>query len=100
MLRGRDDLQLDVADEQVVERLLADQAHQVSPGSCGLSVGDVPAGEVATPGVKDLARLHRHLDRLPDLLPRCVPIDVVELVEIDVVGLQPAQARIERLANV
>src|SRR5688572_1786404 len=100
MLRGRNDLELDVADEQVVERLLADQAHEISPGSGGLSVGDVPAGEVATAGVEELAGLHRDLDRLPDLLPRRVPIDVVELVEIDVVGLQPAQTCIERSADV
>jgi hypothetical protein len=31
-------------------------AHQGSPGSSGLRAGDVPAGEVATPGVEDLAR--------------------------------------------
>src|ERR671917_2469856 len=100
MLRSRDDLQLDVADEQVVQRLLADQTHQVPPGSGGLSISDVPAGEVATAGVEDLAGLDCHLDRLPDFLPRSVPIDVVELVEIDVVGLQSAQACIERPADV
>src|SRR5919112_3261607 len=100
MLRRRNDLELDVADDQVVERLLTDEAHQVPPGSGGLRVGDVPAGEVATAGVKDLAGLNCHLDRLPDLLPRTVPINVVELVEIDVVGLQPPQTCIKRPADV
>ena len=51
--RGRrhvDGEPVDVADQQVVERLLADQAHQVSPDSGGLYVGDVPAREVASGG--------------------------------------------------
>src|SRR5262249_28827004 len=33
-----------------------------------------------------------HLERLPDLLPGRVPVDVMHLVEVDVVGLQPSQA--------
>jgi hypothetical protein len=59
MLCGRDDLELDVADDQVVQRLLADQAHQVSFGRDGLRISDLPAGEVAAAGVEDLARLQR-----------------------------------------
>src|SRR6187551_3573023 len=99
MLSGRNHLELYVTDEQVVERLFADQSHEVSPSSSGLRLGDMPAGEIAAAGVEDFASLHRQLDRLPDLLPRCVPIDVVELIEIDVVGLQPAQTRIECSAD-
>src|SRR4029077_7238066 len=49
-------------------------------------------GEVAAAGVQPLALRHEHLERLPDLVPRRVPIDVVHLVEIDVVGLEAAQA--------
>ena len=58
------------------------------------------AGEVAAPDVEHLALLHEHVHRLPDLVPRRVAVDVVHLVEVDVVGLQPAQAVVARLADV
>ena len=40
------------------------------------------------------------LHRLPDLVPRRVAVDVVHLVEVDVIGLQPAQALFARAADV
>ena len=41
--------------------------------------------------VEHLALRDQRLHRLPDLVPRRRPVDVVHLVEVDVVGLQPAQ---------
>ena len=38
--------------------------------------------------------------RLPDLLPGRVAVDVVELVEVDVVGLEALQAALEGAADV
>src|SRR5690606_17232446 len=55
-------------------------------------LGDMPSGEVAAADVDHLARLYELLHRLPDLLPGRVPVDVVHLVEVDVIRLQPAQA--------
>ena len=58
-----------------------------------LRLRDVPAGEVATSRRRGPCPARRSdLHRLPDLVPRRVPVDVVHLVEVDVVGLQPPQA--------
>ena len=58
--------------------------------------GYVPGGEVAAADVADLALADQLLHRLPDLLPRRGPVDVVHLVQVDVVGPQPSQARLAR----
>ena len=65
-----------------------------------LRLRDVPAREVAAAHVKDLALLHQHLHRLPHIFPRRGALDVVHLVQVDVVGLEPAQAGVARLADV
>ena len=81
-------------------RLLAHQAHEVAPGRRLLRLGDVPAGEVRRADVQDLALGPQHLHRLPDLVPAGAPVDVVHLVEVDVVGLQPLQAGVAGPADV
>src|SRR6202035_2036259 len=97
---GGQHLKLDPPGGQVVQRLLADQAEEAaSPGGLA-GLGDVPAGEVGGPGVKDLALRDEHLHRLPDLVPRGVPVDMVHLVQVDVVGPQPAQRRVAGAADV
>jgi hypothetical protein len=65
-----------------------------------LGLGDVPAREVAAADVKDLACGDGDADRLPDLVPRSSPVNMAELVEVDVAGLQPGKARIQRAADV
>jgi hypothetical protein len=84
----------------VVQRLLAHQSGEVATAGLGLRGGDVPTGEVAAAGVEDLALRHRGLHGLPDLVPRGVPVNVVKLEQVDVVGLQPLQALVERAADV
>ena len=91
-LAGRDDLELDHAGIQVVQALLGDQTEEVPAGRDAVGPGDVPAGEVAAADVDDLALADELLHRLPDLLPGRVPINVVHLIQVDDVGLQPAQA--------
>ncbi len=100
VLGGRDDLQLDGALQQVVDRLLAGETEEVAGLRALLRLGDVPAGEVAGADVDDLALGDQHLHRLPDLLPGSRPVDVVHLVEVDVVGLQPPQAGIDGAPDV
>jgi hypothetical protein len=70
-LCGWQDLALDVADEQVVDGLLADQAGVVALLRGRLGLGDVPAGEVAASGVQDFALLYGDLDGLPDRRSYC-----------------------------
>ncbi len=100
VLGGRDDLHLRAALGQVVQALLADQAEGAAPGGGLVRLGDVPAREVRGAGVEDLALLHQHVDGLPDLVPRRVPVDVVELVQVDVVGPEPFQAGVHGPADV
>src|SRR3954449_2911324 len=88
---GGDHLELDVAGEQVVDRLLADQALEMAPGGRLVGRGDLPARVVGGADVEHLALGDQRLARLPDLLPRRLQVDVMELVEVDPVGLQPAQ---------
>jgi hypothetical protein len=61
---------------------------------------NVPAGDIAAADVRHFALANQLLHRLPDLVPRRAPIDVVHLVEIDVVGLQPPKAGLARSADV
>jgi hypothetical protein len=98
--QGGDDLELDGAGGQVVEALLADQAHEVPLAGELLGRCDVPAGEVAAADVEHLAFADELFHRLPHLLPRRRPVDVVHLVEVEVIGLQPAQAVLTGLADV
>src|SRR5262249_1388241 len=66
----------------------------------GVRLRDVPAREVAAPGIEHLALTHQHLECLPNLVPRCVTVDVMHLVEVDVVRLEPSQALVARTADV
>ena len=67
---------------------------------CLLRLRDVPAREVAAAHVDDFALLHQHFHGLPHFFPRRAAIDVVHLVEIDVIGLQAAQAFFAGAADV
>src|SRR5437016_4585796 len=88
------------ARRQAVDALLRHQTQEVARRRRGARLRDLPAGEVAAPDVEHLPLLDEHLHRLPQLVPRRVPVDVVHLVEVDVVGAQAAQAALARLADV
>src|SRR4051794_33116779 len=100
VLRCRQHLELDRALRQVVERLLADEAEEVALPRRLLCCSKVPPGEVAAADVQDLALRPQRFHRFPDLVPRSVPIDVMHLVEVDVVGLQPLERTVTRKADV
>ena len=89
-----DHLQLHGPHGEVVQALLRRQAHEVACRGGALGEGHVPGGEVAAADVADLALADQLLHRLPDLLPRRRPVDVVHLIQVDVIGLQPPQARL------
>ena len=95
-----DQFQLHGSHGEVIEALLGRQAREVPCRGGALREGHVPGGEVAAADVADLALADQLLHRLPDLLPRRGPVDVVHLVQVDVIGLQPPQARFRRAADV
>jgi len=88
----RNDFQLDGARVEVVEALLADQPQHLAPRGDAVGLGNVPGGEVAAADVDDLAFTDELLHRLPDLVPRCIAINVMHLIEIDAIGAQAPQA--------
>ena len=99
-LRSGDQLQLHGSHGEVVQALLGGQAHEVPCRGGALGEGHIPAGEVAAADVADLALADQLLHRLPDLLPRRGAVDVVHLVQVDVIGLQPPQARLAGASDV
>src|SRR5205823_428852 len=72
--------------------------HVQPPGGLAC-LRDVPAGVVAGAGVDDFALFHEDIDGLVNLFPRRVAVDVVHLVQIDAIGLEPAEAAFARLAD-
>src|SRR5258708_15951983 len=82
-------LELYVAIDQVVERLLRDEPEEVARLRRLARLRDVPTREVRRADVEHFALLYERLHRLPNLVPRRVAIDVVHLVKIDVIGFQP-----------
>ena len=57
--------------------------------------GDLPGGVVGQPDVADLALPDQIVVDRKGLLQRRVRVGVVGVVEVDVVGLQAAQARLD-----
>src|SRR5262249_38131814 len=87
----RRNLQSGFPNRQSLSALLGDETKEVPAPRLLVGLGDVPSSEVAAPRVDALARLHERLHGLPDLVPWAAAIDVVELVEVDMVGLQPPE---------
>jgi len=76
--------------EQVVLRLLGHEADESAVPGLHLTLGQAPAGEVAGPGVEHVAVAHHPLEGAPQLLGGDLLIDVMDLVKVDPIGLQPA----------
>ena len=98
--QGGDPLHLHGSQGEVVQALLGCQTQKVPGGGGALGEGHVPAGEVPAADVADFALADQLLHRLPDVLPRRGPVDVVHLVRVDVIGLQPPHARLARAPDV
>src|ERR1700722_17241884 len=99
-LAGGQHLQLDRARREVVQGLLAYQPEHRAAGGSLLGLGDVPAREVRRAHVNDLALGAQDVHGLPDLVPRRAAVHVVHLVQVDVVGPQPAQRLLTRPADI
>ena len=98
--RGGQHLELDRALHQVVQRLLTREAGEMTAVRRFLGLHEVPAREVRRADVEDLPLLDERVHRLPDLVPRRLPVDVVHLVQVDVVGLETTQRRLARAPDV
>ena len=86
--------------EQAVLVLGADEGRQVLRLGDPLGLGDLPAGVVAAADVAHLAGAHHVVQRAQRLFDRRAVVGQVHLVEVDVVGVEAAQAGVERVHEV
>jgi hypothetical protein len=100
LLTGRHHLGLDLALEQAVPVLRADERGQVAGPGGPVGVGDLPTGEVGVAQVAHLARADQVVEGGQRLLDRGGRVGLVQLVEVEVVGLEPAQRGLDRAHDV
>lgn len=93
-------LGLDLPVQQRVRELEADHRTQRVCLGVGLRAGRVPARHVGQARVADLARRHQVVQGVHDFLDRREPVPGVQQVQVDVVGAQPPQRRIQRADEV
>ena len=82
---------------QRVVDLLTDKALVAAAGAYPEGLQELPAGVVRAADVADLAGTDEAVERLERFLERGLAIPLVHLIEVDVVGAEPAQARLARL---
>src|SRR5262249_30911105 len=85
----------DLAVEEIVERL---QAGEGLPASGPAEVDrflQLPAAVIAGAEIADLALPHEVVDAALRLLEGRVRVPHMDLVEVDIVGLEPAEARLD-----
>ena len=97
VVAGRQHLAFHVALQQRIEVLGRDEAGLA--GRAPVGVGDLPAAVVGVAEVADLALGDQVVQRPQGLVYRGVGVRLMVLVEVDVVGVQAAQAVFDRLQN-
>ena len=96
----REHLTLYLAEQQVVARL-----HRVEPGqperlAAPDGADQLVGEEIRTPDVADLALMDEIVERAERLVDRGLCIEPMQLIEIDVVGLQATQGRVNGVEDV
>ncbi len=94
--RDRHQLVLRVARLERVEDLLGHEALVAVPVGHGERLHQLPAAVVRRAHVADLAVAQERVERLQRLVERRLAVPLVHLVEVDVVGPEPPQARLAR----
>src|SRR5207245_7506148 len=96
----REQLALDLAEEQVVAGLHALEARQTDVLAAPERAGDLIREVVRAADVARLAGAHDIVERPQALVHRRRRIGMVELVEVDVVGAETAQRTLDRVEDV
>ena len=99
-LAQREQLPLDLAEQQVVARLHRLEAHEVARLAPPDRARQPVREEVRAPDVARLPGPDDGVEGLERLVDRRVGIREVQLVEVDVVGAEPAQRRVDRVEDV
>ena len=82
------ELALDAAVEEVVGRLLADEARGAQLLGDVVGLADLPGGEGGAAGVADLALALEEVEGAEGLVDGNLGLGAVDLVEVDVVRLE------------
>ena len=96
----REQLRFDVAEQEIVARLHAVEARQTQSVTDPQPLGQQPGGIVGAADIAHFAAVHQVIQRPQRLIERRLGVGGVHLVEVDIVGLQAAQAGLDRLEDV
>src|SRR6266702_426827 len=97
---GREQIRLDAAHHEAVFVLAGNEAADIHRARGELGLGDPPGRKIRIADVADLALMHEVVERVQGFFHRRQRIVIVLLIEVDVVGLQPCQARFHRRHDV
>ena len=92
----RDRVLLHGAAQDAVFVLRGDEPMQIGAARGLVGLDQLPAGEIGVADMADLALPDQIVERAQRLLDRYRRIGMVQLIEIDPIGLQAAQARLDR----
>ncbi len=98
--RHRDQLALDAAIQQVVGRLLGHEAVEAEFFGRPQRFHHLPGGKGAGAEIAHFARAHQVIQRAQRLVDGDIGLGAVNLVEVDIVGLQAAQRGVALLDDV
>lgn len=91
----RDHLRLRDPPQHRIVRLVGDQRHPVLGGE-RTGPHDLLGGPLGGARVQDLALAHQIGQRQEGFLERCPVVEPLELVDVEVVGLQPVERGVQR----
>ena len=97
ILQQRDHLALELAAGQRIVGLRALEALEPFGARDGQRLHQLPREQVRAADVADLARTHQIVERPQRVLDAGQRIEPVDLIQVDVVGVEPFQARFHRL---
>ena len=96
ILQQRNHLALELAADQRVVRLRAPEALEPLLARDRQRLHQLPRGQVRAADVADLAGAHEIVERAQRVLDVRQRIEAMDLIEVDVVGAEPPQARFDR----
>ena len=99
-LARRNDFQLNGPVDEIVQALLAHEAHEVPRLGNFIRLRNMKTSEVGRTHVGDFPLGYERFHSLPHFLPWGVSVDVVHLVQLDMVGLHAFERRFTRAPNV
>ncbi len=99
-LAGGDTFGFRLSGKQTVMILCRHKTRLPGAARDPVGVGNLPRREMGMAKVADLALAHEFVERGDRFLDRCARVGPVHLIEVDVIGIEPPQARLARLPDI